>query len=582
MIKSSLFIRMLLLTMAAVLLSSALACGIYYFSSSSKLSEYKQGELQPRAESLASVTAEYWQGNMLTDTFKEIIGFESNLWGAYVYIFNSDGELQGYSDSPAHEDLYAFLDEKAKNIIRTGADYSDMAGSIIKNDGYIVVGTPIKNWSGPIGALFLVQPFTELFATRTGLVSTLWLSILIAWAIMLVPCIFAAKQLIKPIAQMRDVAAAMAEGDFRSEANVKPIGEIGELGTALNELSSRLSATINELTQERNMLRHVIDDMAEGIIAIDETARVFTYNSKTGELLRGGGGSDWIYREQIYQDMKGCMASRQPQTVTYKKGDTILLAFITPSISEGGSCIGAVALIRDITESERLEQTRRDYVANVSHELRTPVASLRGLAEALSDGMIKSEEDRARYYGYILHETMRLTRLIEDLLELSRLQSGNIALKKNRFDVCEVMHSVYDRFLPRADDVGINLHLGELEGCPEAYGNEDRTEQVLIILMDNALKFTPVDGDIYLYASWNDSKIEMFVKDTGEGISPDDIDHVFERFYKADKAHTGSGTGLGLSIASEIMNMLDEEISVTSEEGKGACFRITTSVFHGN
>ena len=236
---------MLLLTMAAVLLSSALACGIYYFSSSSKLSEYKQGELQPRAESLASVTAEYWQGNMLTDTFKEIIGFESNLWGAYVYIFNSDGELQGYSDSPAHEDLYAFLDEKAKNIIRTGADYSDMAGSIIKNDGYIVVGTPIKNWSGPIGALFLVQPFTELFATRTGLVSTLWLSILIAWAIMLMPCIFAAKQLIKPIAQMRDVAAAMAEGDFRSEANVKPIGEIGELGTALNELSSRLSATIN-------------------------------------------------------------------------------------------------------------------------------------------------------------------------------------------------------------------------------------------------------------------------------------------------------------------------------------------------
>ena len=238
--------------------------------------------------------------------------------------------------------------------------------------------------------------------------------------------------------------------------------------------------------------------------------------------------------------------------------------------------VGVMGIFRDITESEKLEQTRRDYVANISHELRTPLTAMQALIEPLQDQMVKSEADRQRYYSIILDETIRLSRLIDDMLELSRIQAGQLPLERVTFRIDEVVESIENKFGEVAHKAGIELELSpQLNELPALFSNPDRIEQVLVILVDNALKFTPSGGKIHISGKEQAGSVEISVLDTGYGISPEDCEHIFERFYKVDKARGRSGTGLGLSIASEIVRLLGGQISVQSELGIGTRFLFT-------
>jgi signal transduction histidine kinase len=235
----------------------------------------------------------------------------------------------------------------------------------------------------------------------------------------------------------------------------------------------------------------------------------------------------------------------------------------------------ARAMNRFAVESERLEQIRRDYVANVSHELRTPIASVRAMGETLRDGMAKTEEKKALFYNNIVRESLRLSRLVDDLLELSRLQAGTESMQKSVFDLREVFQNIADIYSHLTVESNIRLNLSADPATPmPAYGNQDRVEQVLIILMDNAVKHTPENGLITLSCANEDEKISVCVANTGSGIPQEDLPYIFERFYKADKSHSGNGTGLGLSIANEIMKGLGESVRAENT-GDGARFIFT-------
>jgi len=199
--------------------------------------------------------------------------------------------------------------------------------------------------------------------------------------------------------------------------------------------------------------------------------------------------------------------------------------------------------------------------------LRTPIASIRGLADALNDGLIKKEEDKCRYYGYILRESMRLSRLINDLLELSRLQSGNIALEKSKFDMRALLFDLNERFSVTANDSDLTLRMETSADRTKVLANEDRVEQVLVALIDNAIKYTQDNGTITLSLEEQQEKLLVSVRNTGT-IAQNDLPHLFDRFYKVDKAHVGQGTGLGLSIAKEIMTLMGESIWVENKNGE--------------
>jgi len=597
MIRSGLFLRTLTLVMATVLLSAVLIMALFLPLSRRQISNIRATELELKANYLADEYVRYHRGLQSHESFRLRVGSNS-AWGASAMVFKYDGTLDVYTipndteeGTPerqqamaAAQAFAATLSDYVTTVLAVGEPIT-VVDTSAGGAGYLIVGVPAHIAGITIGAVFLAKPMADVNTPSSDLAVALMLCMALAILIMLIPSYYATRFLIKPINQMRDVALSMAGGDFTVRANDAQRDEIGQLGGALNYLSSRLSSTIRALVVERNRLERILNGLSEGIVAVDSNGNITHANPAMFQLF----GADpqavpdrmaLIPDASLWDDFDACVKDGVPILRSLTADTTIFRVNISPLEDEKRGIVGAVALFHDITESERLEQTRRDYVANVSHELRTPVAAIRGLAEALTDNLV-DEADKARYYSHILRESMRLSRLINDLLELSRLQSGAVALEKEPFDVAELLRSFKDCYSPRADAVGISFAADIPPDLPPVVSNADRVEQVLVILFDNAVKFTPEGGTISLSAAKEGDRVVVSLSDTGCGIAKADLPHVFDRFYKTDAAHAQSGTGLGLSIAQEIMTLLGERIWVESRQGEGSTFRFTLKAQDG-
>ncbi len=388
---------------------------------------------------------------------------------------------------------------------------------------------------------------------------------------------------LEPVAKLKDAAVAMSGGDLEIRADEAADGELGELGKAVNNLSDQLSRNMYTLIVERNRLRNMLNGLSEGIVAIDREGAITHTNPAIEKFFTRrklalhlpDPRMKLIDDKGVWEDFDAVIQTGEPSTRNLNSKDMILRLTITPIVDEIGAIAGAVGLFSDITQMERLEKTRRDYVSNVSHELRTPLTAMRALIEPLKEGMVTEEADRQRYYDIILREILRLSRLINDQLELSRLQSGTLAIQKSVMALDDVVYDVCDRYATIAREHGLELKVEtDFTQCPQVYANADRVEQMLIILVDNAIKYTE-QGSVAVSADWDDERVVIHVKDTGIGIEETDLPYVFDRFYKVDKAHSGKGSGLGLSIARELLKRMDEDIWVTSEKGEGTEFSFT-------
>lgn len=386
-----------------------------------------------------------------------------------------------------------------------------------------------------------------------------------------------------PVKKLKDAAVAMSEGNLEIRADETAYGELGELGKAVNNLSDQLSRNLYTLIVERNRLRNMLNGLSEGIVAIDHEGKITHTNPAIEKFFTKRKLAlhlpdvrmKLIDDKSVWDDFDAVIRTGEPSTRNLTAKDMILRLTITPIVDEIGAIAGAVGLFSDITQMERLEKTRRDYVSNVSHELRTPLTAMRALIEPLKEGMVTEEADRQRYYEIILREILRLSRLINDQLELSRLQSGTLAIQKSVMALDDVVYDVCDRYATIAGEHGLELKVEtDFTQCPQVYANADRVEQMLIILVDNAIKYTE-KGSVTVSADWDDERVVIHVKDTGIGIEETDLPYVFDRFYKVDKAHSGKGSGLGLSIAKELLKQMDEDIWVTSEKGVGTEFSFT-------
>ena len=562
MFKDTILRRIVVIILLSVLLSAVLTTAAFYYSGGRVFSGIKAKELRPRAEYLANITAEYLQGLITKESYERSIGRGFKVWDASMYAYDACGDLFAY---PANEDSAVNKDAISgllQNVLKGESVYSPNT----KNHAGVLIGEPVvSRFGNVIGALFLVKPLNELNAAMGSLIYALIISMIASSLIMILPAYLGSRSIVRPIRQMNVTANAMAGGNFTAKAEEEGTDELVQLGRSLNHLSAALSATISDLTLEKNRLHAVINGMGEGIIAIDAEGKIIKTNSAALRLL-GGSYADDITALPAYRQAAediGCVLGGETVSKELKVRDRILRVAITP-LTDGGRGEGAVMLVRDITEASRLEQTRTEYVANVSHELRTPIASIRGLADALNDGLVKKDEDKARYYGYILRESMRLSRLIDDLLELSRLQSGTIAFKKQFISINELIEDVADRYVSAAREKGLNVEI-DIGEPYKVYTNPDRAEQVLVALTDNAIKYG-YSGTLRFSAEKKGDSLYISVSNPGS-IADEDIDHVFERFYKADKSHAGQGTGLGLSIVNEVLGLLGERIWVKSENG---------------
>jgi len=564
MFRNTILRKTLSIMLLAVLLSALITAVVFNYSGGKAISAIKAGELVPKAKHLADVTADYMQGFMGRNGYERAIGGGFKVWDAAMYAYNFEGKLFAYPATEDYSKSTAAIKEYLDTVLAGESVYSPNT----KNRVGVIIGEPVVNRQGTvIGAVFLVKPLNELKAALHTLLIALLISMIVSSAISIIPAYIGSKSIVEPVRQMNVTANAMAGGDFSVKASEKGTEEIAQLGRSLNHLSAALYATISDLTLEKNRLHSVINGLGEGIIATDSQGNIIKINDAAMHLLGGNEEGD-ITRLAPYSELsKDMEAVRSGNDISreIKIRERTLRIVTTPLDYEGKNC-GAVTLIRDITEAARLEQTRIDYVANVSHELRTPLSSIRGLADALNDGMVKKEEDKARYYGYILHESMRLSRLIDDLLELSRLQSTTTAFTKQFISVEDLVYDVADRFTAAAQDKGLKI-TPSCDYIGKVYTNPDRAEQVLVALIDNAVKHCEVKGTIEVSAKKVNDRLRISVSNPGS-IADEDIEHLFERFYKADKAHSTEGTGLGLSIVQEVLALLGEKIWVKSEDGK--------------
>ncbi len=549
-----------------VILSAALTALTFNYYGRSVFSRLKAKEMEPRAKYIADMTAEYLEGAIDARGYTRAVSSDYYIWDAMVYVYNARGELFAY---PARQETAANA-EALTAYLASVLGGERLYSPNTENNLGVIIGEPVPGRMGSvIGAVFLIKPLGEVRAAIGSLLVALIVSMVAVTAIMIAPAYLGSRSIVQPIRQMQAIANAMAGGDFTVRAPDTGSEEIISLGKSLNYLSAALSATIGDLTFEKNRLTATLNGLGEGIVSFGPSAEVIQFNPASLRLLGVKQGQELIgspILEKLLPAIKAVLAGQGTAQREIERGDAILRFTIT-SLYEGGRIEGAVMLIQDVTEAVRLEKTRTEYVANVSHELRTPLASIRGLADALNDGLIKKEEDKARYYGYILHESLRLSRLIDDLLELSRLQSGAVALSKQSLCMDELVYDVADRYSAAAQEKGLAIAAKVPETCPRANTNPDRTEQVLIALLDNAIKHTEGPGEIVLAVEDQGEKLQVSVSNPGE-IGEKDLPHLFDRFYKVDQAHSGNGTGLGLSIAYEILCLLGESIWAESKDGR--------------
>ena len=386
---------------------------------------------------------------------------------------------------------------------------------------------------------------------------------IIALALTLLIYILLALRIMQPVDMLSSAAQRLSDGEQVEITEKLPV-ELRSLGRAFNHMSHRLSQSMGELTYERDTLSRVLESLDEGVLAVDRAGDILRENQAAVRLLRG---RDSEYTLRVLSLLR--KAAEEPQEdLLLQIGETTVLAVFRP-LSSGA---GALAVLRDVTEHERLERTRREYVANISHELRTPLSSMRGITEGLRDGLVTSEEERHRYYEMILSEVLRLSRLVNDLLELSHLQSSAAAFAMEETDALEIAYEVHDRAKTLADKKGVRLILDVPEALPNVVTNEDRIQQVLTILLDNAIKFTPAGGQVTLSVQQEARFLRFAVRDTGVGMDEYTLEHAFDRFHQADHSHNSQGSGLGLAIAQEIMQRLDSRVTARSTQGEGSEF----------
>lgn len=448
----------------------------------------------------------------------------------------------------------------------------------------IFAGAPIYAEDGTVDSgVMLMQPLTVFREQMSTLLTVTMIITVVALTVAIAVSIRFSRRLMLPLVEIADGAQRLAEGNYGERIVQVSDDEIGQIANSLNALSSRLRRTIGNLRRERDMLDMMMNGINEGIIAVDWYMNTVHCNEPFLRIMEMKRRPENVEGDSEYgRILKKTMKTNELERTYWTDASGNRLRAVASALhSEEGIVIGAVCLVRDVSEAARLEQLQRDYVANVSHELRTPLTGIRGMVEPLIDGVMETDEEKMDCYNVIYRETIRLEKLIRDMLDMSKLQDGRLSIELEQIELNGIMYDAFRRVNQQAINAGIELNIetSNANGALVCIGNEDRVLQALTVFLDNALSYTPSGGSITLYAMEIGSNMLIGVRDTGCGIEPKDMPYIWERFYKVDKSRMRTkGTGLGLAIAKLVVELMHGEIGVNSSPGEGTDFWFTLPI----
>ena len=462
----------------------------------------------------------------------------------------------------------ALVEREEGTEANIAADYMDVALPITRGDNQYVIY--ILDNKATVNSL-ISQIFGLILESLVfGLVISILLSFLLS------------KTMIIPIQRLTEGAMRVAEGDFSRRIEVTSRDEIGVLTDTFNDMARQLRDTLRQVENERNKLDTLFLHMTDGVVAFSREGQVIHSNPAAARMLHQPIGPETAYG-QLFGDI--APLEQVLQAPDHLEGErrlreSVLQVLLAP-FDRGREGGGVLAVLHDVTEERKNQEMQREFVANVSHELRTPLTNIRSYAETLTEraGEIPPDMEK-KFLGVILNESDRMTHIVQDLLTLSRLDSGRDELKLARFSFGAAVQDLYNAVYMEAQRHSHTLTLELEDGLPEIVADRERVLQVMMNIVSNSIKYTPDGGHIAISAGRRDSRVWMVVDDDGIGIPEEDRPRSFERFYRVDKARSrqSGGTGLGLSIAKELVDRHQGILALEDKEGPGLRIRLELKI----
>ncbi|OGN99489.1 MAG: hypothetical protein A2Y89_04370 [Chloroflexi bacterium RBG_13_51_18] len=468
---------------------------------------------------------------------------------------------------------------EVKDALASGIGESTRYSTTIKEQ-MMYVAVTINSEGNNLGIARVALPLTTVnssvnHVTRTIILATVIITIMAILAAWLI-----ARTTTRPIRQLTKAAHGIAAGQLGQKIIVPTKDEVGQLAHAFNEMSSNLNTTVEAISTEKTKLTNILASMADGVIMTDAEGNVVLANQSAGKIFGFKEENvvnkpiiEVVRDHEVDEILKKCLKTGAEQTTQFESGIArrYLRAIAVPVNKEKRSN-GALLLVQDLTELRNLQTMRRDLVGNISHELRTPIAGIKAMTETLQDGAINDKEAARDFLARIAGEVDRLSQIVAELTQLSRIETGQAELKMEPVNLNALIDEVLAEMSPLAERQRVNLSKELSPSLPLVQADKDRIRQTIINLAHNAIKFNKPAGQVTVATNYDDKSVTVSVADTGIGISKEDLPHVFERFFKVDKARSGGGSGLGLAIAKHTVQSHGGEIRVQSEEGKGSTF----------
>lgn len=501
---------------------------------------------------------------------------------ARVTIIDTTGKVLGDSlldnDSMVNHANRPEIKEAMKGRIGEAERYST---SLQESMYYFAV--PVTSDNNVLGVVRVAIPWAEIQAGQNQIRVSIGTAVLLALILMVVVASTFTSSMVVPLQQMTEVAQKMAEGKLDTVLPVKSNDEIGALSKELNYMAQRLKGYIRLITEERNKIKAILASMNDGVIAIDRNGNILLINPAvermfhiTYEQSMGKGVIEVVRNYELEKLLFSALESGESTASELQilAPDPKSFRISTAPLTSETGVVGVVAVMRDITAFIQVEKMKADFVANVSHELRTPLTSIKGFVETLLDGALTEPETATHFLEIINDETDRMNRLITDLLSLSKIEAERLEINKSPVDLGKLIDNTVSILSPQAKEKDIMINIKIADSLPMVECDRDMVGQLLINLIDNAVKYTPHGGTITISAKPHDQGVKAMVQDTGIGIPTESIHRLFERFYRVDKARSREmgGTGLGLAIVKHILEVHNGSIQVNSRIGEGSTF----------